>query len=188
MTAKHGHGGLPDEKTRRQWQNPEAILAGIGLKPGLIFMDIGCGDGFFALPAARIVGEGGAVYGVDINAEAIGRLKEKAAAAGLGNLKLETAEAEATVFCRGCADLVFFGIDLHDFRDPGQVLANARRMLKPGGRLIDLDWKKEAMSLGPPLAKRFSEARAISLIETAGFTIDAVNGIEPYHYLITARP
>ncbi|MFH1003735.1 MAG: class I SAM-dependent methyltransferase [Chloroflexota bacterium] len=188
MKTPHGRGQPPDEKIRRQWQDPEAILADIGLEAGLTFMDIGCGEGFFALPAARRVGETGTVYGVDTNGEAISRLKEKAAAEGFRNLKLVTAEAEATVFCRGCADIVFFGIDLHDFREPGQVLANARRMLKPGGKLVDLDWKKEEMTWGPPLAKRFSQARAVSLIEAAGFRIEAVSEVKPYHYLITARP
>ena len=66
-----------DDKERRRWQNPEAILAGIGLKPGFTFIDLGCGSGFFALPAARIVGESGKVYGVDVNAGAIAALKEQ---------------------------------------------------------------------------------------------------------------
>ena len=48
-----------NEAERRKWQNPEAILVDIGLAPGFTFVDVGCNDGFFALPAARVVGEGG---------------------------------------------------------------------------------------------------------------------------------
>jgi cyclopropane fatty-acyl-phospholipid synthase-like methyltransferase len=44
-----------DETERRKWQNPEAILSEIGLKSGQTFVDIGCGDGSFAIPAARLV-------------------------------------------------------------------------------------------------------------------------------------
>ncbi len=187
MNVRKGFGHHPDEEERRRWQNPEAILADIGLRPGLTFLDIGCGDGFFALPAARLVGEGGKVCGVDTNGEAISRLREQAAAEGLLNLNLEVGKAEDTVLCQECADIVFFGIDLHDFSEPDRVLMNARKMLKPAGRLVDLDWKKESMEIGPPLRIRFSEEDAVSLIEGAGFQVETVKEVKPYHYLIIAR-
>ncbi len=178
---------IPEDE-RRKWQDPEAILANIGVKPLSVFMDIGCGDGFFTLPAARIVGAMGTVYALDIDAVAIGKLKEKADAEGLHNLTLKIDKAEDTVFCQACADFVFFGIDLHDFADPAKVLANARKMLKPTGKVVDLDWKKEGMEFGPPLAKRFSEERTVRLMETAGFTVESVKEIKPYFYLVIARP
>jgi ubiquinone/menaquinone biosynthesis C-methylase UbiE len=172
---------------RRNWQNPDVILASIGLKPGFTFLDIGCGDGFFAIPAAKIVGEKGVVYGLDNDEEAIDRLGERARAEGLLNLRLKVGEAEETVLCKGCADIVFFGIVLHDFDSAPKVLSNAKKMLKPDGRLVDLDWKKEPMSLGPPLRIRFSEAEAANLIEKVGLKIKTVNASEPYHYIIVAR-
>ena len=61
-----------------RWQNPEEILANIGLRQGFTFVDVGCDDGFFAIPAAKLVGERGKVYGLDISDEAISRLKRKA--------------------------------------------------------------------------------------------------------------
>ena len=54
-----------DEDRRRKWQNPEDILREIGLETGMTFLDIGCGNGFFTLPAARMVGPAGQVYGLD---------------------------------------------------------------------------------------------------------------------------
>jgi ubiquinone/menaquinone biosynthesis C-methylase UbiE len=185
----HVHCGLhhmPEEE-RRQWQNPEAILREIGLKPGDTFVDIGCGNGYFSLPAARMVGEKGTVYGVDTDGEAIGSLDKSAKAEGLRNLKLTIGEAETAVFCEACADFVFLGIVLHDFRDPAAVLRNAAVMLKPGGRLVDLDWKKEIMPFGPPLEIRFDEAKAKSLIAGAGFKITSVLLNNLYHYMIIAR-
>jgi ubiquinone/menaquinone biosynthesis C-methylase UbiE len=177
-----------DERERRRWQNPEAILVDIGLRSGFTFVDIGCGDGFFALPAARLVGEKGKVYGLDSDDGAIGRLKGKAIKEDLRNLNLSVGEAEETVLCEACADIVFFGIVLHDFKDPATVLMNAKRMLKPNGRLIDLDWKKEFMKFGPPLQIRFSEDEAVSRIEAAGFRIEAVKKAGPYNYIIIAKP
>jgi len=82
--------------------------------------------------------------------------------------------AEDTVFCEACADIVFFGMVLHDFSDPAKVLRNAGRMLKADGRLVDLDWKKEPMELGPPTGIRFSEEEAIRRIEAARFRTEAV--------------
>ena len=103
------------------------------------------------------------------------------------NLYVTVGEAEETVLCEGCADIVFFGIDLHDFRDPEKVLMNAKRMLKHGGMLVDLDWKKEPMPLGPPLRIRFSEEKAAKLIESQGFKVETVKKSGLYHYLIIAK-
>jgi ubiquinone/menaquinone biosynthesis C-methylase UbiE len=176
-----------DDPERRQWQDPEAILALIGLWDGMVFVDIGCGEGFFALPAARKVGPEGRVHAIDIDADAVARLQEQAAAEGLANMSAAAGEAESTVVCNGCADIVFFGNDLHDFADPGQVVRNAAVMLRPSGRLADLDWKPVPMDFGPPLEKRFSIARARGLIESAGFTILSIQDAGPYHYLVEAE-
>jgi len=181
-----GFHRLPDAE-RRKWQNPDIILREIGLKTGDTFMDIGCGAGFFALPAARIVGNWGMVYGVDINSESINALKRAAEREGLHNIILKTGEAETTTFSDVFADIIFFGIDLHDFRDPAQVLQNARKMIKPDGQLIDLDWKKEATPFGPPLEIRFDEAKATGLIEAAGFLAESIQDYGLYFYLVTAK-
>jgi ubiquinone/menaquinone biosynthesis C-methylase UbiE len=177
-----------DETERRKWQDPEATLKESGLKPGLTVMDIGCGQGFFTLPAARMVGSGGKVFGLDIDNLSIQELQKKASIEGLNNLELKVGEAEDTVLCQACADVVFLGIVLHDFRDPAQVLRNARKMLKPQGRLVNLDWKKISMSFGPPVERRFDETTASHLIESAGFKIDSIKPSGQYHYLILASP
>ncbi len=175
-----------DDPERRKWQNPEEILVSVGLKPGMVFVDPGCGDGFFALPAARIVGPAGKVFAVDIDAEAIDRLKKRAGEEGLTWLSAENKSAEETVACEGCADIVFFGIDLHDFADPATVIRNAKRMIRTTGRLVDLDWKNQPTPMGPPLAKRFSIEKARGMIEEGGFFVRSFTGIGPYHYMIIA--
>ena len=186
MSALSGHRFFNDETERRTWQNPTAILTLIGLKRGFTFVDVGCGPGFFTLPAAKLVGETGTVYGVDANAAAIRNLREKAIENGFDNVYATIGAAENTIVGEALADIVFFGIVLHDFNDPAKVLKNARRMLKPTGTLVDLDWKKEPMQLGPPLPIRFSEKKATSLVRQAGFKIEVVRDVGPYHYLITA--
>jgi ubiquinone/menaquinone biosynthesis C-methylase UbiE len=184
--TRHFHMHPEDE--RRKWQNPESILTLVGLKPGMIFVDLGCGNGFFALPAARLVGTDGRVYGIDADAEWTEQLRQRAEAEGLENMTLQTGRAEETLPCERCADIVFMGNVLHDFDDPARVLENARQMVKPDGVLANLDWRDAPSPMGPPLAIRFAPARASGLIEAAGFKAERPLDVGSYHYLILARP
>lgn len=177
-----------DDEDRRRWQNPEAILAEIGLVRGMVFADLGCGEGFFALPAARIVGSEGRIYALDSDAEGIDHLKETTEKEGLGNVTAVAGKGESTVLCEECADIVFLGTVLHDFDDAAMVLRNARRMIKPAGKLVNLDWKKEQTELGPPVEIRFDEDKASRLISEAGFQVEKVRDSGPYHYIVTAKP
>jgi ubiquinone/menaquinone biosynthesis C-methylase UbiE len=182
------HKQFPANDTeRRKWQNPEKILTEIGLAPDMTFIDLGCGDGYFAIPAARIVGPKGRVIAIDIDSGAIGRLRQHVAEEGLSQLSAEVGVAEDTVACEGCADFVFFGINLHDFADPAKVIRNAKRTLRPSGKLVDLDWKPQPMPIGPPLGKRFSITKAQELIESEGFHIASFAEAGPYHYIIIAE-
>ena len=183
------HGGFSlDASTRRSWFNPEKVLQDAGLSSGMVFVDVGSGDGFFTILAAQVVGEKGMVYAVDTDAKAIERLKREADKKGLHNVKAIVAKAEEIVFCDGCADIVFYSIVLHDFYDPAKVLLNANRMLKPSGKLVDLDWKKKQTTHGPPVRIRFSEEKAQELMEAAGFKISSVRSVGSDHYVIIAKP
>jgi ubiquinone/menaquinone biosynthesis C-methylase UbiE len=177
-----------DDEGRREWQDPVAILTAIGLRKGDTFVDVGCGEGFFALPAARMVGSHGAVFGIDINAGAIERLKQSAEAEGLAHLHALVGKAETTIVCKQCAQVVFYGICLHDFEDPARVLTCARSMIHDDGVLVDLDWKAEPTPIGPPLSIRFPVKKAMRLIEEAGFGIRSAGDAGPCHYCIRAAP
>jgi ubiquinone/menaquinone biosynthesis C-methylase UbiE len=181
------HGGFAlDEATRRLWYTPEDILR--ELHADMTFVDVGCGDGFFTILAARKAGENGGVYAVDSDASAIEKLKFKAEKEGLKNIFARVGKAEETVFCKACADFVFYSMVLHDFDDPAKVLQNAKLMVKPGGRLVDLDWKKQEMPFGPPVKIRFSQEYASSLIRNAGFQIEGATDAGRYHYVLVAEP
>jgi len=181
------HGGFYlDEATRRTWYNPDDILKDLQL--GMMFADIGCGDGFFSIFAAKKVGEKGKVYAVDVDASAIQRLKDKAKVEGLKNIVATVGAAEETVFCSKCVDFVLYSMVLHDFADPQKVLHNAKKMVKDEGCLVDLDWTKQEMPFGPPAKIRFSEEYASKLLSNAGFAVGEVKDVGRYHYIVFAKP
>ena len=177
-----------NETERRNWQDPEAILEKTGIIPGMTFMEIGCGNGFFTLPAARMVGEQGTVYALDADARGIDKLKSRAHKEGLNNIIAVVGRGEETVLSDACADIVFFGNVLHDFHDAALVLSNARKMISVHGRLYNIDWRPIEMEFGPPLRIRFSPEYASELIVSAGFRIERTENVGKYHYLIEASP
>jgi ubiquinone/menaquinone biosynthesis C-methylase UbiE len=178
----------PDDPARLRWQDPGRVLDAIGVAPGWTFLDVGCGEGYFALPAAGKVGPSGRVCGIDADAEAVTLLGEHAKRSGLSWVTAQAGPAEETLLCSGCGDVVFFGICLHDFADPERVLRNARRMVRDTGILADLDWHAREMGIGPPLEKRFSAEHAMAMIRDAGFHRLSLQDCGPYHYLVLARP
>jgi ubiquinone/menaquinone biosynthesis C-methylase UbiE len=175
------------EKERRNWQDPEETLEKIGLMEGHHFADIGCGYGFFSIPATKMVGEKGKVYAVDKNPEAISIVRKRLTKESL-NAELVTGMAEKTLFCEKCMDIVFFSIVLHDFTDIPKVLENSRKMIKDDGILVNIDWKKKPMDKGPPYSKKFSIDKAKSLILKAGFKIKCVRENSELLYTIIADP
>lgn len=175
-----------DDIERRKWLVPEEILMMIGLAPGMTFADIGCGEGFFSIPAARIAGAAGRVVAFDINPESVERLKENATIEGLANLTALAGSAETTIPCDLCADITFLGTVLHDFANPAAALSNIRATLKTGGRLANLDWEKKPTEFGPPLDVRLDQAAAARLILDDGFRIESIAELPAGLYLITA--
>jgi ubiquinone/menaquinone biosynthesis C-methylase UbiE len=179
---------LYNNEERIRWQKPKRILIELGLKSGSTFIDVGCGTGFFSIPAAKIVNFKGTVYAIDSNSYAIEELKNIVAKERLANIQIIEGRAEELIICERCADMIFFGIVLHDFIDPKKVLRNARKMIKSSGRLINLDWKKRLMNIGPPFHKRFDEEQSKILIENAGFKVSNIEDSGNYHYIIYAIP
>jgi ubiquinone/menaquinone biosynthesis C-methylase UbiE len=103
------HGGFSlDEAKRRSWYNPEDILKAVELEEGMTFVDVGCGDGYFTFLAAKIVGEKGKVYAVDRDQLAIEKVQKKAKEEGYNNITAVAGKAEETIFCKNCADVVYF--------------------------------------------------------------------------------
>ena len=117
------------------FRNPYKLLRAAGLKPGQKVLEVGCGPGFFTIPAAKIAGKGGFVYAVDIHPLAIERVEEKIKKEGIKNVKPILANASDTGLPDRSIDLAFlFGLR-YIAGGLENVISEVHRVLKPGGVL-----------------------------------------------------
>jgi ubiquinone/menaquinone biosynthesis C-methylase UbiE len=115
--------------------DPYRLLTQAGLSGGQRVLEVGCGPGFFTIPAAKIAGESGHVYALDINPVAVEHVERKIARAGLGNVEARLADASETGLASQSVDVVFlFGV-MHAFKDVSKVLREMHRVLRAKGTL-----------------------------------------------------
>lgn len=175
-----------DSEERRSYLDAPAILRSLGVRDGMHLADVGAGTGFFAIPAAEIVGPGGRVYAVDMSVEMLDDLRSKLRKKPLKNLDALRSTEDRIPLPDACVDLVFLACVLHELDGPGTLL-EARRILRPDGRIGIVDWKKEEMEFGPPRAHRLDEVEARAVLRDAGFHPTRTFEAGAYHYGIEAR-
>jgi len=125
---------IHDNPLRRVLDNPMNTLQAAGIRPSQQVLEVGCGPGFFTIPAARIVGDGGCVHAIDLHPLAIRMVKEKLRKAGLTNVKVAIADAVDTGLPNNNIDVAFlFGV-AHSL-PLDAVIPELYRVLKHGGIL-----------------------------------------------------
>ncbi len=141
--------------------DPEIIFKELDLKPGQVLLDLGCGAGDYALEAAKRLGEKGKVYAWDKWPEVAEKVKQKAEARGLHNIKTGAADITAQLPLKDKSiDVCFMATVLHifDLKKTGPALfKEIERILKPEGVLAVIEIKKEQTPFGPPMHMRLSE-------------------------------
>ncbi len=119
----------------RDWLSaPENKLGEVGLQPGWVVLDFGCGVGSYALAAARLVGTAGRVYAVDVVPARVAQVRDLAARHGLSNLQGIVSDCDTGVES-GTVDAVLLYDVLHAVTETEPVLAELARVLKPTGLL-----------------------------------------------------
>lgn len=119
----------------------EFAMERVGVDPGAVALDIGCGSGQTSIELARRVGAGGAVVGVDISDIMLERARQRAAAARVGNLSFTRSNAERDPLPRDDFDLVFSRFGVMFFDDPVLAFARIREAMNPGGKLCFISWQ-----------------------------------------------
>ena len=116
-------------------RDPHRVLEDAGLELGQDVLEVGCGPGFFTVPASRMVGKEGTVHALDINPLALERVRQKAEREGVTNVYTVLADAGQTGLPDASFDLIFvFGLG-HVVGGSDRMMEELHRLLKPGGTL-----------------------------------------------------
>lgn len=173
---------------RMKRENPEIIWKNFALQNPECIIDIGAGIGFAAIPLAKKMPQG-TVWACDINTEMLEELKKEIDKEGIPNVKpLLTGEIDVTL-PDSIADGILMQNMHHELRYPDRSMKECRRLLKPGGKLAILDWKKEETPGGPPIEIRVTSEDMEKDVLNAGFTnITRFHNL-PYHtFIVCTNP
>lgn len=169
--------------------NPALVIAQTGLTKGQVAADLGCGSGFYIIPAAQLVGNEGMVYAVDVQEAKLAATSSLVQQMGYKNVKFLRADLSKPLMSpepHSC-DLVVIGNILHEIDSPEALLQNAYRLLKVDGRLLVVEWKKEITPLGPPVEKRLSQQQLEVLLMRVGLRKEKELETDGYHYSVLFR-
>jgi len=122
----------------------DALLSQARFAPGERVLDVACGTGLVTFQAARRVGSGGSVIGIDISGEMVLAAEHRARGLALGNVQFQRMDGELLAFADGSFDVVVCALGLMYMPEPEQALREMRRVLKPGGRLLLAVWGERA--------------------------------------------
>lgn len=166
--------------------NPEDIVAQAEIKKGQVVADFGCGAGFFSLAAARFAGENGTVYAVDIMPDRLAVTQASAQHKGISNVSVVESDLEKPldkvepVSC----DLVVMSNILHQVSSKEALLRNAYQVLKTGGKVLVVEWKRGYSAFGPDQTSRVTREELVVLMQKMGFRLYKDLEADGYHYAV----
>ena len=132
----NGLASMMESPLRYKFWKPEKILAGAGLQPGQTVLEVGCGTGYFTIPAARLIGPQGNLLSIDLLPEAVDFVSKKVQAAQLGHVQVLQRDALSTRFDATRFDaLLLFGVLPSPWLPLPSLLSELKRVLKAGGTL-----------------------------------------------------
>ena len=147
-------------------------------------VDIGTGVGFVALPFAERYPDA-TVYGCDILDGMIELLTEDAAARGLGNVHGIVMQPNSIDLPDAAADIIVMAQLHHELDEPAPLLAECKRLLRPGGTIAIVDWADADNGKSPPAGRRVPVARLRDELTAAGFTALDLHEVYEFHTFIT---
>jgi ubiquinone/menaquinone biosynthesis C-methylase UbiE len=175
---------------RRRLQDPKLIVDQLGLRPGVVVADLGCGPGFFTIPIALKIGNVGRVYAVDSSPMMLSHLNRNIRESHIVEnvVRVVQADVSHTSIPSRSVDLVFFADILHDIEDRVGFLTEVKRISKTRAAVVDIDWLKVETDFGPPLKIRLSEEDARRIMTMNGFRVTRTISAGLYHYGLVCTP
>lgn len=173
-----------EDPARDAYQKPHDVLMALDLKEGETVADIGAGSGYFALRLAAHVGGKGTVWAVDIDPEMIRHLNRRVREKGAWNVRTVLAPPDDPLLPDASVDRFFICDTWHHIENQAGYLALMKRMLRPGGQVIMIDFHKKDLPLGPPLSMKIAREDLIRQMEAAGFRLAREHTFLPYQYFL----
>jgi predicted methyltransferase len=179
--------GWLERSGREQQEEPDQALELIGIMPGMIIADVGAGTGFMTMRLARRVGPTGKVYANELQPAMLEILRGKVRRQQLSNVEVVQGTEQDAKLPDSAIDLVLLVDVYHEFWRPQEMLRSIRRSLKPGGRLVLVEYRKEDPSIPIAATHRMSVAEARTEVESEGFTFDRLVPGLPRQHIIEFR-
>ncbi len=167
------------------FSDPKKNIKQFGIREGDIVVDLGSGTGVYSLLAVSLVGHHGKVYAIDINRDLIARTKKEAIDAEMKNLEILWGDVEkhlGTKLAENTAHKAIVSNLLFQIEDKAVFLKELKRILKPEGQVLVVDWLESFGGIGPKPVHVVSKDRARSYFENNGFTFEREIVAGDHHY------
>ena len=179
--------GWLDRPEREAEEAPELALDALGLRAGMVVADVGAGTGYMSLRMARRVGPTGKVYANDLQPEMLQKLRANSLREKLSNVETVQGTEADPKLPPNTMDLVLLVDVYHEFSQPQAMLDKIRESLKPDGRLVLLEYRKEDPKVPIRPEHKMSVAEVKTEVEAEGFKLDQVIEKLPRQHIIIFR-
>lgn len=173
-----------ERSERDAWQKPEEVVKALNLKNGDVVADIGAGTGYFSRPLAKAVAPYGKVYAVDVAADILGYLKERAEKENLRNIVTIVSTEDDPKLPANTVDLAFFCDTTHHVADRINFYRKMGAGMKPHSWLAIIDYPPDSPHAPHKPEQLVSRQVVITEAQKAGFTFVKEYKILPYHYFL----
>jgi SAM-dependent methyltransferase len=177
-----------DRPEREREENPEKALDLIGIIPGMVVADVGAGSGYMTVRLARRIGPKGLVYANDVQPAMLQVMHQKIEAQHLSHVRLVQGTPDDARLPEGAIDLALLVDVYHELQQPQRMLQSIRRALKPDGRLVLIEYRKEDPTLPIAEEHRMSVSDARIEVDAEGFTFDRAIEDLPRQHILIFRP
>ncbi len=177
-----------DDPQRDAYQKPHEVIMALGLKQGEVIADIGAGSGYFTFRLAQHVGETGRVYAVDVSPDMILHLNQRIRDMKVKNVVTILSTPDDPLLMDGSIDRFFICDTWHHIQNQQHYLALMKKMLKPGGQVIMIDFQKKESPVGAPMEMRIAREDLIKQMEANGFKMAQEQTFLPYQYFLIFTP
>lgn len=177
-----------DDPKRDEYQKPHEVLSALNIKPGEIIADIGAGTGYFTFRLAHHVGDKGKVYAVDVSPDMVKHVNRRIRDTKATNVVSILAEFDDPLLADQSVNRFFICDVWHHVDDQKKYLAQMRKMLKPGGEIVMIDFHKKELPFGPPLQMKIAREDLVKQMEGNGFKLAKEHTFLPHQYFLVFAP